>query len=294
MEANLAKGDAFCRQARRMGADIALFPEMWNIGYSFYNPNQPEERQAWLANAITRDHRFFQHFVDLARSLYMAIGLTYLEKWDGFPRNTFSLIDHYGQVPLTYAKVHTCAWDQEAELTPGEDFPVCSLDTAIGEVQIGAMICFDREFPESARMLMLSGAEIILTPNACELEINRRSQFRSRAFENMVGVAMANYAAPQANGRSLAFDGMAYDELERSRDMLLVEAGEQEGIFMARFEIDKLRQYRRREVWGNAFRRPQAYTLLTSMQVETPFQRLEDQRCTDKSAALVSDLEEIR
>jgi N-carbamoylputrescine amidase len=35
-EANLAKGEAFCRRAREMGADIALFPEMWNIGYSSF------------------------------------------------------------------------------------------------------------------------------------------------------------------------------------------------------------------------------------------------------------------
>lgn len=34
--ANLAKGDALCRRARAMGADIALFPEMWNIGYTPY------------------------------------------------------------------------------------------------------------------------------------------------------------------------------------------------------------------------------------------------------------------
>ena len=33
-EANLAKGEIFCRRAREMGANIALFPEMWNIGYS--------------------------------------------------------------------------------------------------------------------------------------------------------------------------------------------------------------------------------------------------------------------
>ena len=36
-EANLAKGEIFCRRAREMGADIALFPEMWNIGYSFFD-----------------------------------------------------------------------------------------------------------------------------------------------------------------------------------------------------------------------------------------------------------------
>ena len=33
-DANLEKGADFCRDAKRMGADLALFPEMWNIGYS--------------------------------------------------------------------------------------------------------------------------------------------------------------------------------------------------------------------------------------------------------------------
>src|SRR4029453_18990729 len=119
------------------------------------------------------------------------------------------------------------------ELTPGDEFYVCTLDTAAGDVQVGAMICYDREFPESARVLMLKGAEIVLVPNACDLEINRLTQFRSRAYENMVGMAMANYAAPQDNGHSIAFDGMAYTLMPdgsdgQSRDMLLIEAGEGE------------------------------------------------------------------
>lgn len=273
MQANLAKGEAFCRQARRLGADIALFPEMWSIGYTFFDPQKAENRQTWLDSAIDQQHTFFQNFVELARSLYMAIGLTYLERWEGKPRNTFTLIDRNGQIPLNYAKVHTCAWDIETELTPGHEFPVCSLDTAGGEVQVGAMICFDREFPESARLLMLNGAEIILTPNACELEINRISQFRARAYENMVGMAMTNYPAPQSNGHSLAFDGIAFDEKENSRDMLLIQAGEDEGIYLARFDLDRLRAYRAREVWGNAYRRPQVYRPLASSDEETLFLR---------------------
>ena len=36
--ANLVKGEEFCRRAAAMGADIALFPEMWNVGYTFYDP----------------------------------------------------------------------------------------------------------------------------------------------------------------------------------------------------------------------------------------------------------------
>lgn len=270
VQANLAKGEGFCRQARRLGADIALFPEMWNVGYTFFNPEKPEERDQWMQKAIDQQSSFFQHFVELARSLYMAIGLTYLERWDDKPRNTISLIDRYGQVPLTYAKVHTCAWDAEKALTPGNEFPICALDTAIGEINIGAMICFDREFPEAARLLMLKGAEIILTPNACELEINRLSQFRARAFENMVGLAMANYAAPQSNGHSLALDGIAFDDQENSRDMLLVQAGEDEGIYLARFDIERLRAYRKKEVWGNAYRRPKLYTGLSKGQVKPP------------------------
>lgn len=71
----------------------------------------------------------------------------------------------------------------------GEDFYVADLDTESGIVKVGAMICFDREFPESARILMLKGAEIILVPNACPLEINRLSQLRARAYKNMLGIA---------------------------------------------------------------------------------------------------------
>jgi len=83
------------------------------------------------------------------------------------------VIDRYGEVALTYAKVHTCDFDREAALTPGAGFVVAPLDTAHGPVQIGAMICYDREFPESARVLMLQGAEILLVPNSCAMERNR-------------------------------------------------------------------------------------------------------------------------
>ncbi|NLG49759.1 MAG: carbon-nitrogen hydrolase family protein [Chloroflexi bacterium] len=271
-QANLSKGEAFCRRARQLGADIALFPEMWNIGYTFYDPEQPGSREGWAAQAVGPEDAFVTHFRALAQELQMAIALTYLERWPGAPRNTVSLIDRHGDIVLTYAKVHTCEWGVESALTPGDAFHVCALDTAQGEVQVGAMICYDREHPESARLLMLQGAELILTPNACELEINRLSQFRARAYENMVAVAMANYAAPDANGHSVAFDGMAYDE-QWSRDMLMVEAGPEEGVYLATLDLERLRVYRQHEIWGNAFRRPGRYGLLTSPEVKPPFVR---------------------
>jgi N-carbamoylputrescine amidase len=127
---------------------------------------------------------------DGATSIYPALQGD-REHWHGAPRNTVSLIDRHGEIILTYAKVHTCDFGpMEAACTPGDDFYVCKLDTRMGEIMIGAMICFDREFPESARILMLQGAELILTPNSCTMEANRIGQFRARAYENMVGVAL--------------------------------------------------------------------------------------------------------
>ena len=287
MNANQAKGESFCRRARAGGADIALFPEMWSVGMTFFDPKREGERERWQAQAISADDSFITRFRNLAKEFNMAIAVTYLEKWDGAPRNSVSLIDRHGEIVLTYAKVHTCEFDVECALTPGDGFPVCKLDTEQGDVQVGFMICYDREFPESARILMLEGAELILTPNACTLDNHRISQFKTRAFENMVGVCMTNYAAPQNNGHSVAFDAVAYslpDGESRDtedgvpRDTLIIEAGENEDVFMASFDMDSIRSYRKREAWGDAYRRPRLYGMLTASEVKPPFMRADATR----------------
>jgi len=77
--ANLAKGEGFCRRAIAQGEDIALFPEMWNIGHQFFDPAQPETQAIWLQQAIDRESAFIRHSCALARELKMALELTYLE-----------------------------------------------------------------------------------------------------------------------------------------------------------------------------------------------------------------------
>ena len=219
LEENLEKGIMACREAKEKGADIALFPEMWSNGYRIYG-RPPED---WSAEAIPADGAFVSAFGCLAGELRMSIGITLLEQFGDHPRNTLVLFDRFGERKLTCAKVHTCDFDAERYLTPGEDFHVTALDTACGEVQVGAMICFDREFPESARILMLKGAELILVPNACPMEINRLSQLRGRAYENMLAVATCSYpdSVPDCNGGSSVFDGVAYlPGLEGSRDKI--------------------------------------------------------------------------
>lgn len=275
LEGNLQKGLDACRKAKAMGADIAVFPEMWSVGYAI-----PEDLDALRQSAVPADGSFVQAFADCAKACNMAIGVTLLEAYEPLPRNTFCLLDRFGNRVLTYAKVHTCDFGDECRLTAGDDFYVTSLNTEQGDVQIGAMICYDREFPESARILMLKGAELLLVPNACPMEINRLSQLRARAFENMVGIATVNYPSgqPDCNGHSTAFDGIAYRPTEpASRDTLVLEAGEREGIYLADFPMEALRAYRRAEVHGNAYRRPEKYQLLLSPEIRPPFLR-EDRR----------------
>ena len=193
----------------------------------------------------------------------MAIAVTYLERSPAGPRNVVTLFDAAGREVLTYAKVHTCSFDlPEQELQRGTEFPVARLETRAGHVMVGAMICFDREFPEAARVLALGGAELLLVPNACELEANRLGQVRARAFEDMVAVAVANYAAPQENGHSTVVDPIAFDAEGRSRDTRVFEAGEAEDVCVVRLDLDALREWRRREVWGDQCRRPETYGAL--------------------------------
>lgn len=265
----LELGKSACEKAKQMGADIALFPEMWSCGYRIpeTDPN---------SSAVSADSEFVNAFGELAKNLNMAIGITFLEKFSPLPRNSMTLFDRHGERKFTYAKVHTCDFGDERVLTHGNEFFVCDLDTEGGNVKVGTMICYDREFPESARILMLKGAEVILVPNACSMEINRLSQLRARAYENMTAIATCNYPAPHpdCNGHSSAFDGVAYlPDMPGSRDTCVLEAGEQEGIFLAELDMDMIREYRSREVHGNSYRRPELYKQLISEEKNPPFIR---------------------
>lgn len=256
-----------CRKAKEKGADVALFPEMWSTGYRI---NQ--DLNELQGEAVGPEDEFVTAFKTLAEELEMAIGITLLEKnigddgREGKPFNSVVLFDRHGEQVLHYAKVHTCAFAEEKILESGPSFYVADLDTAQGFIRVGSMICFDREFPESARILMLKGAELILAPNACPMEINRLSALRTRAYENMLAVATCNYpkGQPDCNGRSTVFDGVAWLRDEPGvRDMCILEAPEEPGVYVAELDVDKLRAYRSNEVMGDAYRRPEKYEILT-------------------------------
>ena len=254
-------GTEACRKAKKMGADVALFPEMWSDGYYL-----PQDEKEVTALAVSAGSDFVLGFRDLAKELEMAIGITLLEENDPKPLNSVIFFDRNGNEVLHYSKVHTCDFADEKVLSSGEDFYVADLDIGRGKIKIGSMICFDREFPESARILMLKGAEVILAPNACPMEINRLSALRARAYENMLAVATCNYpeGQPDCNGHSTVFDGVAWLRDEPGvRDMCVFEAPGEEGVYTAEIDMDMLRKYRENEVMGDKYRHPERYGILT-------------------------------
>ena len=263
---NLSIGMKACIEAKEKGADIALFPEMWSDGYYL-----PQDERELGELAISKDSEFISEFRNLAKELQMAIGITFLEIHNPKPLNSVIFFDRFGKEILHYSKVQICAFDLEKVLSGGDDFYVADLDFGRDKVKIGSMICFDREFPESARILMLKGAELILAPNACPMEINRLSALRTRAYENMVAVATCNYpeGQPDCNGRSTLFDGVPWLRDEPGvRDMCVMEAPGTPGVYTAELDLNMLRTHRSNDIMGDKYRRPDTYGILSDVNVK--------------------------
>ena len=245
-------------EAKESNADILLLPECFITGYDLTINND---------SAITES--------DLAllceKSKELGIGLiaTALTKGNNSPQNSAFVISKDGKTLMKYSKVHTCDFADEKVLESGTEFKVCDFDG----VKIGIMICYDREYPESARTLMLKGAEIILVPNDCGSMRPRLQALSTRAYENMCGVAMANPNGKNA-GNSCAYSPICWDNNGECIDnTLLLADAEIEGLFYAEFDMDAIRKYREHEMMGNTFRKVKAYSELLNDEIQYPFIR---------------------
>ena len=182
--AALATLELFLRRAAAEGADVALTPEMWNVGWDRAFPADFSEggtqhetgrpasvgdggggrtdalRRAleWIRLGETLDGPYITRLRLLARELDMAVAAGMMRLSDGAnpassvatpPTNSVVVIDRHGDVILVYDKVHTCVWITPSSLLqPGRDFFVAELNVRGGRnVTVGATICADREFP---------------------------------------------------------------------------------------------------------------------------------------------------
>ena len=257
-EKNTEDAEALMKEAGSNGADILLLPECYLTGYDL---------------TITNDEAITESDLNEIRNVAGKIGIgvvaTALTKGENAPRNTAYVIDKSGEIILKYDKVHTCDFADERALESGDNFYVCDFHG----VKLGVMICYDREYPESARILMLKGAEIILVPNDCGSMRPRVQALSVRAYENMCGMAMANPNGDNA-GNSCAFSPVCWNKNGECVDNTLLLADDKtEGLFYAEFDMDTIREYREREMMGNTFRKVAAYSKLLDKKIEYPFIR---------------------
>lgn len=267
IEKNIKIAKEFCRNAAKKGAHFAVFPEMFNIGYpmpykgtnafkqwkevAFNNKKADPDNliPKYRSFAIEDNHPYVNDFRSLAKELEMAIAITYMSKGTTNPRNTVLVIDRYGKDLLKYSKIHLFApFMIDAICEPGEKFIVKELDTQVGKIKLGALICADRDIPEPARILMKKGAELVIIPNSCPLLGLNGIVFdtvKVRAFENAMGIVICNYPSPKNDGGSAAFypDGS-----------VLFKADHKEDVHVIDYDIAKLRQYRKETACGDAFR----------------------------------------
>lgn len=241
-------------------ADLLLLPEAFITGYRMPVINE----QALDENSI-----YIKRICSKAAELGIGVVATAFSKGEEKPRNTAYLIDRQGEIKMKYDKVHTCDFADEKCLESGAGFKVCDFDG----VKIGIMICYDREYPESARILMLEGAEIILVPNDCSSMKPRINALSTRAYENMTGVVMANPPG-ENSGNSCAFSPICWDENGTCVDNTLFLADDTgEGLLYADYNMEQIRKYRSTEMMGNTFRKVKTYKKLLDSHIEKPFLR---------------------
>ena len=246
--------------AAENNADILLLPECFITGYELPIENK---------NALTDDSELIRMLCAAAKQLQIGVVATAFTQGRTKPQNSAFVIDKGGKVLIKYAKVHTCDFADEKCLESGNEFKVCDFHG----IKIGVMICYDREYPESARVLMLKGAEIILVPNDCGGMSPRVQALSTRAYENMTGIVMANPNGVN-QGNSCAFSPICWDRNGVCVDNTIFLADEMtEGLYYASFDMEMLRSYREREMMGNTFRKVKAYGDLLSGNIDYPFVR---------------------
>ena len=232
---------ALVAEAADAGADIVVFPEMLSNGYPTYAADDVAAQAAWKASAVDADGDFVAGFRDAARRHRIHVVTTLLERAPE-PFNTALLIAPDGTTALTHRKVHTCFFNPpEESCGRGTSADVATIDSRAGPVTIGLMICMDREYADVAAALSAAGAELALVPNCCDLALDpavgdvRFAQARGRAFETVMGMAVANYPRPKADGHSFAVGPVGE---------VLAKAGEAPELLIADFDLAAIRSAR--------------------------------------------------
>jgi beta-ureidopropionase len=166
----LEKHVAMLEQAAAQGVEVVCLQEIF-FGPYFCAVQDPK----WFVTAETDDGPTVRAMREIARKRSMVIVVPFFEKAAvGVFYNTAVVVDADGSVAGKYRKTHIphvgpIFWEKYFFKPGNLGYPV--FDTKVGKV--GVFICYDRHFPEPARMLGLKGAEITFNPSATVESLSR-------------------------------------------------------------------------------------------------------------------------
>ena len=184
-EANLVKVREFSRRAKETGAELVVFPEMTDTGYSM--PVIQTHANYWKGG-------FVSELQEIARKLSVAIVAGVSERDGSAIYNSQVLINLCGDIPAKYRKTHLYAVAPVEEQTcfaPGD----CFASFALGGLHFGFSICYDLRFPEMYRKLATEqnvGAFLISSAWPFPRDEHFRVLAQARAIENQSYMIASN------------------------------------------------------------------------------------------------------
>jgi predicted amidohydrolase len=192
-------------------ADLVVFPELFLFGYEL-GDLEPV--------AVELDGPELGELCGAARSAATAVVLGAAERAPGGIANSAICIDAGGEVAAVYRKAHPFGAERDVYVYGDELVTV-----ELGGRVLGLMICFDMEFPEVARTLARSGADLLVTisANSMEFELDHEVFARARAIESGLPHVYVNRVGEQ-DGMTFGGGSVALDQTAR----VLAEAGSEE------------------------------------------------------------------
>ena len=174
--------EKYASQAAEKGASLVVTCEGFLDGYTS-NANQVPEltREKFMQIGEPLDGPWSQRIAALATKLKIYLSVGFAERRGQEMFNSVAVYSPKGELVLHYSKTHIKG---EIFNTPGTNFPVAK--TELGT--LGALICYDRHFPEVARILALKGAQILIVPAYGTDGERNEALLRTRAWENSVWV----------------------------------------------------------------------------------------------------------
>lgn len=235
-----------------ISSDLIVLPELALSGYVFAQ----QEEIAQIAESIPTG-QFFQAFQGLSQNLNLSIVYGFAERDGELFYNSSALVNPDGSYHI-YRKIHLF-YREKLFFEPG-DKPFFVAEAKAG-VRIGMMICFDWQFPESARSLALKRAQIICHPANLVLPWCQEAM-KIRSLENRVYSITANRTGTEINGEMSEYFTGQSQILNQKGELLIRMNDQEEGIYSVEIDPD-LANNKQVTEYNNAFadRRPSMYYL---------------------------------